>query len=353
MNRMLAITRGRLRPLFVVGAIALVLALAFSGLSALDLNTGGGDDDDDAYVSETSGSNAPVQPGSIVSSGGAGVDQSAQPPSGGVTAESGEAGDLDAQRNAVGGSPAEQRIIRTANVEVTVRDGVAIGDALNQVRSISGAHGGYILASNSYTDDQYEYGSITLRVPADQFDQALAELRSSDVVGKVEHEETSTQDVTGEFIDNASRLRALHATEARFLELLSEASNLDNVLRIEYELQTVRSEIETIEGRQQYLDTMTTYSTITVALSQSGIPQIADVEKDDPFLLRVLSDSWDNASGAMESLLRGTLTLTLVAIAMIPAAIVLLLLFRGFRAWQRRSERRQMAAATVIPGSGD
>lgn len=344
MNRMLAVTRGRFRPLFVVGAIALVLALLFSGLSALDLNTGGGDDDD-AYVSETSGSSAPMAPGSIGSA--AGADQSAQPPSGGTTAESGAVADSDLARNAVGGTPAEQRIIRTANVEVTVRDGVAIGDALNQVRAIGGAHGGYILASNSYTDDQYEYGSITLRVPADQFEQALSELRGSDVVGKVEHEETSTQDVTGEFIDNESRLRALHATEARFLELLSEASNLDSVLRIEYELQTVRSEIETIEGRQQYLDTMTTYSTITVDLSQSGTPQIANTPKDDPFPLRVLSDSWDNASGTMESLLRGTLTLTMVAIAMLPAAIVLLLLYRGFRAWQRRSERRSMAAATT------
>jgi len=107
-------------------------------------------------------------------------------------------------------------------------------------------------------------GWISIRVPDGKFEQALAELRDLSV--RVESESTDSQDVTEEYVDLQSRLKNAQATENQYLALLQKAENVEDILRIYERLSQVRSEIEQLKGRIQYLENTSSMSLISTRL---------------------------------------------------------------------------------------
>ena len=107
-------------------------------------------------------------------------------------------------------------------------------------------------------------GWISIRVPDESFEQALADIRELAV--RVESESTSSRDVTEEYIDLEARLANAEATEQEFLALLEKAEDVDDILRIYESLSRIREEIEQIKGRMQYLERTSSMSLISVYL---------------------------------------------------------------------------------------
>ncbi|MGH9174583.1 MAG: DUF4349 domain-containing protein [Vicinamibacterales bacterium] len=235
--------------------------------------------------------------------------------------------------------PSEQHVIRTATITLSVVDGEGgVGGAMASVRLLAAGKGGFVFASNSYIEQDRQFAQITIRVPVDQFDTTMNDLRSSTFVDEVLREESTSQDVSAEFVDNESRLKALRETELRFLDLLGDADTVDEVLRMEYELSNIRSQIETIQGRQNYLEQATAFSTITVALQPSGAPAEPQRADGDFFLTRIVESAWNHSRGAIEDILVATLTIAIVAGALLPLALVSWIAYRVYRSWTRRQE---------------
>ncbi|RLC61125.1 MAG: DUF4349 domain-containing protein, partial [Chloroflexi bacterium] len=122
----------------------------------------------------------------------------------------------------------------------------------------------YVVSSQISGEEQEMKGYISIRVPDDRFESALAELRELAV--RVISESTSSRDVTEEYVDLESRLKNAEATESQYLALLQKAENIEDILRIYERLSQVRSEIEQIKGRMQYLERTSSMSLISVSL---------------------------------------------------------------------------------------
>jgi len=85
----------------------------------------------------------------------------------------------------------------------------------------------------------------------------------------VTNNDTYTEDVTEEYYDSQARLKVLESKEARLIALLDKAVNITDIVAIENELAKVRSDIEVIQGRLQYLTNSTSFSTINIELKQA------------------------------------------------------------------------------------
>lgn len=207
-------------------------------------------------------------------------------------------------------------VVRDAQLTLQVGD---VAQAVAWARGVATASGGLVFASSTSMRGDQQVATLTLRVPADRFDDVMTQLRSGDLVKEVEREDSSSQDVTAEYVDNDSQLAALRETQARLLALLGQASSLDDVLRLEGELRNVRGQIETIQGRQNYLKDATTYSTVTVALLPVGAAALTSADGAfDP--ARAVRRAWQYASGALEAALTVVITLTILAAAFAPLA---------------------------------
>jgi uncharacterized protein DUF4349 len=156
-------------------------------------------------------------------------------------------------------------VIKTAELSVEVdRDGV--GGALDAATSVAARYGGFVVSSTT-GGEAGRTGSVTLRVPSDRFEEALADLSG---LGEVERRRVAGQDVSQEFVDLEARLRNFEAQEAVLLRLFDDAVSIGDTIRVQDELSGVRLRIEEIQGRLRFLRDQTSFGTITVVLTEEG-----------------------------------------------------------------------------------
>ena len=152
-------------------------------------------------------------------------------------------------------------IVRNGDMSLVVE---SIVDARDEIAQLAIRSNGYVVSSRVWGEEQDMRGWISIRVPDEKFEQALAELRELAV--RVTSESTDSQDVTEEYVDLQSRLKNAEATESQYLALLEKAEDVEDILRIYDSLSRVRSEIEQIKGRMQYLERISSMALISVNL---------------------------------------------------------------------------------------
>jgi hypothetical protein len=202
----------------------------------------------------------------------------------------------------------DRMIIRTAQLTVEVGD---MEHALAQARAIAARGGGFVSASSTrvekVNDQDRTVADLTLQIRSDAADSALSDLRA---LGKVTTEASGSQDVTEEYVDLDSNLRNLQASEAAILKLMDKATQIQDIVSLQRELTTIRSQIERIQGRKRFLERRSDMATITLAL------RLPPIEGSRP-----ASGAWDPASVAQRgwqaslALLRGVAEVVIVAVA--------------------------------------
>ncbi len=165
----------------------------------------------------------------------------------------------------------DRMIIRTVSMSVVVEDTDVM---LAEIQNLVKANGGYVAASNRWLSGEQAYASVTLRVPADKLEAVLGVLRDNSIT--VENESSSGDDVTEEYVDVSARLRNLEATEEELLALLTEVrknrGSAEDILAIHNRITELRSEIESLKGRQQYLERSAALATINIEIRPKPQP---------------------------------------------------------------------------------
>ncbi len=157
-------------------------------------------------------------------------------------------------------STEERMIIRTGEMSLVVEDVV---DARDEIAQLAVRYDGYVVSSRISGEEQDRRGRISIRVPDDRFEQALAKL--GELAVRVTSERTDSRDVTEEYVDLQSRLKNAEATESQYLALL-ERAEVEETIRIYELLHQVRREVEQIKGQMQYLERTSSMSLIEVHL---------------------------------------------------------------------------------------
>lgn len=158
----------------------------------------------------------------------------------------------------------DQKIIKNGSLRLTVG---SVSSALGRAADIAKARNGFVQhSSSSERGDGKHEGAVTIRVPSAQFESALADLKALALI--VNHESSSGQDVTEQYTDLQAQLRNAKAQEEEYLRIMKLADTVEDILRVQERLGAVRGQIESLEGRIKYLENMTSFSTISVSLSE-------------------------------------------------------------------------------------
>jgi hypothetical protein len=227
----------------------------------------------------------------------------------------------------------DRKIVRNATLDLNVEN-VAV--AVQQIEDAAGAAGGFVSSSNVFVSNTDETGdsvertqtaSVTIRVPAAAYSSVMIQLRG--VAKETVAETSDASEVTEEYTDLQARLRNLGATEARYLELLTRAVTIDEILTVQDRLNTVRLEIEQVTGRINVLNSLTDFATVTVGLSLP--PAVAEAGGDNQnWVEEAWNASWETSQDAL--VVFGTVAIVsgvFVAWMTIPA-LVLFVLWRIF-----------------------
>ena len=221
-------------------------------------------------------------------------------------------------------------VIKTAEIEIEVDNG-RFSEALQEALRAAETNGGYVLSTSVEGEDRSR-GSVVIRVPVDAFDATLADLEDT---GEIQSEEVSGQDVTQEFIDLEARLRNLRAQEDVLLDLMREATTVDETIRVQRELTPVQLEIERIRGRLNYLEDQTAFSTIEAKIFEQRAAAAGPPG--------MLEKAWDRATEGFLAVVAGMIVATGV---LLPLALLALVVFLMIRLAMARLSARRAAAAS-------
>ncbi len=122
-------------------------------------------------------------------------------------------------------------------------------------------------------------GTIVVRVPPDHLDTLVMKLRA---LGDLKSQNLTAQDVTKQYTDTASELRAARAMEDRLLNIIKTSQGqIKDLLAVEKELATWREKIETMEGQLRYYDSLVAESTLNISLYERDIKTAATTKEKE------------------------------------------------------------------------
>src|SRR5881628_2679973 len=193
----------------------------------------------------------------------------------GFSANSGSTSDKGIPTVVVSG---DRNLILTAKIDMRSKDPWATSD---RAQAIPTGLGGDVLNLSQSGNADTRSASLTIRVPSSRFGDALQALKSLD--GEIQTSGVSAQDVTDQFIDLQARLTAKQAEEQRYIAILNRANTIDEILKVDASLGSVRTQIEQLTAQINSIKQRTDFSTISMSISTlSALPGDTTTKAWDP-----------------------------------------------------------------------
>jgi hypothetical protein len=157
----------------------------------------------------------------------------------------------------------DTKIIKTAYITVEVKD---VTGSVDQLKALVTAKGGY-LSSSSVSEGYNKQltGTVVLRIPAAEFDNTLAGVKT---IGTVKSVSTQGEDVTEEYVDVQAQIASYQNQLAQYNEIMKKAVKVSDVIEIQQQIDSVQTNLNRLEGRLKYLNSRIDMSTITVTLQE-------------------------------------------------------------------------------------
>lgn len=171
----------------------------------------------------------------------------------------------------------ERKVIRNGDIEFEVD---SFDSATMTITKIAKEEQGYIATTNSEKLPNGKVkGVIVVRVAPDHLDTLVMKLRA---LGDLKSQNLTAQDVTKQYTDSASELRAARAMEDRLLNIIKTSQGqIKDLLAVEKELATWRGKIETLEGQLRYYDSLVAQSTLNISLYERDIKTAATTKEQE------------------------------------------------------------------------
>ncbi|HET9137864.1 DUF4349 domain-containing protein [Actinophytocola sp.] len=224
----------------------------------------------------------------------------------------------------------DRKLIRTAELELVSPD---VAGVATRAREVAINRGGFA----GQEEVRGSAASITLHIPSDQFDKAVAELSGLVPAENISSRTMSSEDVTEQLVDVESRITTQRSSVERVRALLARAQTVDEIVRIESEVTRREADLESLEKRRETLAGRVGLSRVTVRVTRGeAAPPPAE---DKSGFLAALAGGWN------AFLTAGGVVLEVIG-ALLPFLVVLgipgVLLYRWWR-------RRPRPAGAPVP----
>ncbi|MEW5870710.1 MAG: DUF4349 domain-containing protein [Chloroflexota bacterium] len=167
------------------------------------------------------------------------------------------------------GAPAntERLLVRQGDIRLQVEDTLAARQSIEAMVSEMAGEGAFVLSASQYggQEERSPEISISIRVPARRFDEVMTKLAG--LARRVIDRSESAQDVTAEYVDLQARLKSLQTARERLEKLMGSAATTKELLEAEQQLTQREAEIESIQGRMKYLESVAALSLINITLT--------------------------------------------------------------------------------------
>ncbi len=210
----------------------------------------------------------------------------------------------------------DKKIIKTANLNIEVKDYKVF---TNQLHDIVKQFGGYV-SQEQQNESAYKIeNSVSIKVPVDQFDDAMNKLTMSGE--KIVERKITSEDVTTEMVDTKSRIEAKKEVRLRYLDLLKQAKNMQDILQVQNEIDGIQEQLESAAGRVAYLNHSSAFSTINLTFYQ--VTDAIGITEKEPTYLHKINEAFSGGLKWISELTLGLVALWPLIIAVVAIWIII------------------------------
>ena len=156
-----------------------------------------------------------------------------------------------------------RKLIKTVNLTAETYE---FDDLVATVEHRVTALGGYIENASIHTKyDDLKYGNFVIRIPVKKMDSFVTEFSE---MSNITDKDSSQEDVTLSYVDLQSHKEALLAEETSLLNLLENATSIEDIILLQERLTNVRYQIESMESQLRTMDNLIDYATINLYISE-------------------------------------------------------------------------------------
>jgi len=201
---------------------------------------------------------------------------------------------LEAEKNEYAGD----RMMKAAQLRFQVD---SVDKRTRNIEAIVNKYGGVIADQNISNATNEINNYLTVRVPVAKFEEVIEELCREAVF--MNYKKISSQDVTEEYQDIQARLRTKREVRDRYTDILkTKAKTVEDILKAEEHIRVLQEEIESREGRLQFLQTRTAMSEISLQIYQKVIFTKSPTQVEETFSAKVrdaLGRGWSFVTATM------------------------------------------------------
>jgi Domain of unknown function (DUF4349) len=231
-------------------------------------------------------------------------------------------------------TPSGPMVVRTVELSLITSE---FDQARKSLEDTMKRHHGYFgnLAAGGAADAGRTLDAI-LRVPADQLEAALAELKT---LGRVESESQKGDEVSQQYVDLQARLVNARNTEQRLTDLLRERTGrLSDVLEVEQQIDSVRERIEQMDAEKKNLANQVAFATLTMKIREDYKAHVQMVPPSTSSRVR------NAAVDGYETMEAGLINIALFLVSWGPSFLLwFIVLFFPVRSLWRRVRRTRAA----------
>lgn len=229
----------------------------------------------------------------------------------------------------------ERKVIYNAYISMEVK---SFRETRDNIESRVTQLDGYIVQTSQNESEQDIGGHLTVRVPEDVFSDFLDDVEK--LADKLLQREVTGSDVTEEYVDLESRLKAKQAVEERLLAFMEDAQETEDLLKISQDLSNVQEEIEQLTGRIKYLDNQVAYATVNINITQPLVNRGITGEDER----NTLAAAWHALIASTNGLLNLFSGLFVFLAGAMPVLIILTVIAVPLWIWWRKKGRHIVTA---------
>jgi hypothetical protein len=180
----------------------------------------------------------------------------------------------------------DRKLIRTATLELSSAN---VTEVANKARDVASRLDGF----SGQEEVKDEVATLTLHIPSNQFDKALADLTALVPDGLISRKQTA-EDVTEQLVDVDSRISTQKQSVERVRALLARAQTVGEIVQIESEVTRREADLESLQKRRETLTGQVALSKVTLKVTKRGQPAAqAPASEDESGFIAGLKGGWN------------------------------------------------------------
>lgn len=231
------------------------------------------------------------------------------------------------------------KLIRTVYLDAQTKDYDSLMAGLEEKIA---ALEGYVESRDAYNGSEYynytnRWCSMVIRIPSDRLDEFVTHVTENCSVTSTSE---TVENVTLEYADTEARVQALETEQARLLELLEAAQNLEEILQIEDRLSDVRYELSSYASQLKVLENQVSYATVHL-----NIDEVEKLTVAEPTVWERIRDGFsetisDIADGAVDLFVWIVVNSPMILI-LAAVITVVVIIYRKIRPKRRKKQKTE------------